>query len=207
MKALLAIGAVAISFSSPPVVAQIFSWDPLKDVQEVLPGGVPSESQVIQGRQQVREMAQDALASLYEITPSARRAVEGAAGYAVFSTFGVKLFFAGGTSGKGIVVNKRTSRQTFMKMVQVQGGLGFGVNQNRLIFVFANEKVLRNFIDQGWEFGGQVNLSAMAGGQGGMFSGAAAVSPGVYLYQLTQTGLSATLTVGGTKFFKDTQLN
>ena len=62
-----------------------------------------------------------------------------------------------------------------MKMLQVQGGLGFGVNQNRLIFVFANEPALRNFINQGWEFGGQVNLSAMAGGQGGMFSGAAAV--------------------------------
>jgi lipid-binding SYLF domain-containing protein len=192
---------------APPVVAQIFSWDPLKDVQEALPGGVPSESKVLQGRAQVREMTQDALTSLYEIAPGAKRTVEGAAGYAVFSTFGVKLFFAGGTSGKGLVVNKRTGRQTFMKMIQVQGGLGFGVNQNRLIFVFANERALRNFIDQGWEFGGQVNLSAMASGQGGMFSGAAAVSPGVYLYQLTQTGLSATLTVGGTKFFKDTDLN
>ena len=125
----------------------------------------------------------------------------------MFSTFGVKLFFAGGTTGKGMVVNRRTSRQTFMKMVQVQGGLGFGLNQNRLIFVFTNEQALRNFIDQGWEFGGQANLSAMAGGQGAMFSGAAAVSPGVYLYQLTQTGLSATLTVGGTKFFKDGDLN
>jgi hypothetical protein len=78
-----------------------------------------------------------------------------------------------------MVVNLRTGRQTFMKMLQVQGGLGFGVNQNRLIFVFSNEQALRNFINQGWEFGGQVNLSAMAGGQGGMFSGAAAVSPGI----------------------------
>ena len=59
--------------------------------------------------------------------------------------------------------------------------------------------MLRNFIDQGWEFGGRANLSAMVGGQGGQFSGAAAVSPGVYLYQLTNTGLSATITVSGTK--------
>ncbi|MEO8302581.1 MAG: YSC84-related protein [Betaproteobacteria bacterium] len=207
MNKTLAVLAAVLCLVALPGAAQIFSWDPLKDVQEVLPGGVPSESKIIQGRQQVREMAQDALASLYEITPGARRAVEGAAGYAVFSTFGVKLFFAGGTSGKGLVINKRTNRQTFMKMVQVQGGLGFGVNQNRLVFVFSNERALRNFIDQGWEFGGQVNLSAIASGQGGMFSGAAAVSPGVYLYQMTQTGLSATLTVGGTKFFKDSELN
>ena len=137
----------------------------------------------------------------------ARRAIERAAGYAVFSTFGVKLFFAGGTTGKGMVVNQRTHRQTFMKMVQVQGGLGFGVNKNRLVFVFTNEQALRNFIDQGWEFGGQANLSAMAGGKGAMFSGAAAVAPGVYLYQLTETGLSATITVSGTKYFKDADLN
>jgi lipid-binding SYLF domain-containing protein len=52
-----------------------------------------------------------------------------------------------------------------MKMLRVQGGPGFGVNQNRLIFVFTNEAALRNFINQGWEFGGQVNLSAMAGDQ------------------------------------------
>ena len=206
-KKCLAAIAVIICLVAPPVTAQIFSWDPLKDVQEALPGGVPNESKIIQAREQVREMSQDALATLYEITPGARRTIEGAAGYAVFSTFGVKLFFAGGTTGKGMVVNKRTSRQTFMKMVQVQGGLGLGVNQNRLIFVFTNEQALRNFINQGWEFGGQVNLSAMARGQGGMFSGAAAVSPGVYLYQLTQTGLAATLTVGGTKFFKDPDLN
>jgi lipid-binding SYLF domain-containing protein len=203
------IAAVAVSMCliSPPVAAQIFSWDPLKDVQEALPEGVPSESKIIQARTQVREMAQDALATLYEIAPGTRRVIERSAGYAVFSTFGVKLFFAGGTTGKGMVVNLRTNRQTFMKMVQVQGGLGFGLNQNRLVFVFTNESALKNFINQGWEFGGQANLSAMAGGQGAQFSGAAAVSPGVYLYQLTQTGLSATLTVGGTKFFKDGDLN
>jgi lipid-binding SYLF domain-containing protein len=207
MRSMLAAIAVLAGLSALPAAAQQWSWDPLKDVQEVLPEGVPSESKVIQGRHQVREMAQDALAKLAEVSPGAQRAVERAAGYAVLSTFGVKLFFAGGTTGKGMVVNNRTHRQTFMKMLQVQGGLGFGVNQNRLIFVFTNQQALANFINSGWEFGGQANLSAMAGGQGTMFSGAAAVSPGVYLYQLTDTGLSATITVSGTRFFKDPDLN
>ena len=207
MKTYSVVIALAVCLASPPMAAQVFSWDPLKDVQEVLPEGVPNEGRIIQARQQVREMAQDALASLYEIAPGARRVINRSAGYAVFSTFGLKLFFAGGTTGKGIVFNQRTQRQTFMKMVQVQGGLGFGVNQNRLIFVFTNEQALKNFVDQGWEFGGQANLSAMASGQGAQFSGAAAVSPGVYLYQLTNTGLAATITVSGTKYFKDTDLN
>jgi lipid-binding SYLF domain-containing protein len=199
--------ALAVCFASPPIEAQIFSWDPLGKLENALPEGVPDEGKIIQARGQVREMTQDALSSLYEIAPGTRRAIDKAAGYAVFSTFGVKLFFAGGTTGKGMVVNNRTQRQTFMKMVQVQGGLGFGLNQNRLIFVFTNEQALRNFVNQGWEFGGQANLSAMAGGQGAQFSGAAAVSPGVYLFQLTNTGLSATITVSGTKYFKDADLN
>lgn len=207
IKKSFAMVALAMCLVAPPIGAQVWSWDPLKDVQEALPEGAPNEGKIIQARTQVREMTQDALATLYEVTPGTRRVIERSAGYAVFSTFGVKLFFAGGTTGKGVVVNQRTQRQTFMKMVQVQGGLGFGVNQNRLIFVFTNEQALRNFINQGWEFGGQANLSAMASGQGTQFSGAAAVSPGVYLYQLTQTGLSATLTVGGTRFFKDPDLN
>ena len=85
---------------------------------------------------------------------------------------------AGGTSGKGLAVNKRTGTQTYMKMLQVQGGLGFGVSKNQLIFVFTSEPALSNFINTGWEFGGQANLSAMAGGEGGMFTGAAQISPG-----------------------------
>ena len=207
MKSFALISAAVACLASTPIAAQIFSWDPLGKIEQALPEGVPDESKIIQARVQVREMSQDALATLYEVAPNTRRVIERSAGYAVFSTFGVKLFFAGGTTGKGMVVNKRTQRQTFMKMIQVQGGLGFGVNQNRLIFVFTNEQALRNFINQGWEFGGQANLSAMVQGQGGQFSGAAAVSPGVYLYQLTNTGLSATITVSGTKYFKDADLN
>jgi lipid-binding SYLF domain-containing protein len=207
MKSHLALAAVTVCLASSPLAAAEFSWDPLQDVENALPAGVPNEGKIIQARQQIREMVQDALATLAEIAPDARRAIDGAAGYAVFSTFGVKLFFAGGTTGKGMVVNQRTQRQTFMQMVQVQGGLGFGVNKNRLIFVFTTEDALRNFVNQGWDFGGQANLTAMAGGQGSMFSGAASVAPGVFLFQLSDTGLSASLTVSGTKFFKDANLN
>jgi hypothetical protein len=121
MKAYLAMFATAVCLASSPIAAQQWSWDPLKDVENALPAGVPNEGKIIQARHQVREMAQDALATLYEVAPGAKRAIERAAGYAVFSTFGVKLFFAGGTTGKGMVVNHRTHRQTFMKMVQVQG--------------------------------------------------------------------------------------
>ena len=40
----LAAMAAWLWLRSTPVAAQVFSWDPLKDVQEVLPEGTPSES-------------------------------------------------------------------------------------------------------------------------------------------------------------------
>jgi hypothetical protein len=52
--------------------------------------------------------------------------IDRASGCAVISTFGLKPSIAGGTTAKGIVYNHRTHRQTFVNIVQVQGGLGFG---------------------------------------------------------------------------------
>ena len=202
MKAMLAMITLAVGLVASPVGAQ-----GLFNSLENAISGPPSQADIAAARQEVQDAAQQALSTLYSMVPNARRSIEGAAGYAAFSTFGMKLMIAGGTTGKGLAVNQRTKLQTYMKMLQVQGGLGFGINQNQLIFVFANERALSNFIEQGWEFGSQANVSAMAAGEGETFSGAAAISPGVYLYQITETGLSATLTVSGTKFFVDSDLN
>ena len=101
VKKSLSAMAALLWLASTPATAQIFSWGPLNAVQEVLPGGAPSESEVIQARLQIKEVAQHSLASLYEINPASRRAIERSAGYAVFSTFGIKLLVAGGTTGKG----------------------------------------------------------------------------------------------------------
>jgi lipid-binding SYLF domain-containing protein len=166
-----------------------------------------SEAALINGRNETREMAHDALSRLYELQPSARPLIEHAAGYAVFSTFGIKILFGGGSNGKGLVVNNRTHRQVFMKMVGVQAGLGFGIKTDRLIFVFETISAMNSFINQGWEFGASGSLSATAGQDGAMFTGAASVSPGVYVYQITDTGLAAQITASGTKFYKDSELN
>jgi lipid-binding SYLF domain-containing protein len=202
LKSMLAGLAIALGLAAGPTHSQI-----LENLENAITGNKPSQADIAAARQEVQDAVQSALSALYAIQPSARRDIERATGYAVFSTFGMKLLIAGGTSGKGMAVNKRTGTQTYMEMLQVQGGLGFGVSKNQLIFVFTSEQALSNFINTGWEFGGQANLSAMAGGEGGMFTGAAQVSPGVYLYQITETGLNATLTVAGTKFFVDSNLN
>jgi len=64
MKVRLAAAALAALIAAPLASAQVLSWDPLKDIRQALPGGVPHEGSVIEARHQVREMANDALASL-----------------------------------------------------------------------------------------------------------------------------------------------
>ncbi|SIT43396.1 hypothetical protein BN2475_420090 [Paraburkholderia ribeironis] len=46
------------------------------------------------------------LNALYQAQPSARKAVESAAGYDAFSNLDMKLLLAGGGKGEGIDVNK-----------------------------------------------------------------------------------------------------
>jgi lipid-binding SYLF domain-containing protein len=164
------------------------------------------DSDIVHQRNQVREMAREGLSALYEAQPGARYAIEHAAGYGVFSVMGVKIFFAGGTTGKGLVHDNRTHRDTFMRMVQAQAGLGFGAVKDRIIWVFETHSALKDFINSGWDFGGKAQASAMVQQQGGTFAGAISVAPGVWVYQLTETGLSAELTFTGTKYYKDSDL-
>jgi len=158
-------------------------------------------------RADIQKMEKETLARLYKAQPSAKGAVEKAAGYAVFSNFGMKIFVAGGGSGKGIAVSNATKKKTYMKMVEVQAGLGMGIKKFRLVWVFENQKGLDSFIESGWELGAQTTAAAQASGQGAGLAGAMSIAPGIWLYQLTDDGLALELTAKGTKYYKDGDLN
>jgi len=165
--------------------------------------GTPDEQ-----RADIRTVRDQALAELYKVQPSAKGHVEKAAGYAVFSNFGLKILVAGGGSGRGIVVDNKTKQETFMRMAEVQAGLGFGVKNFRLVWVFDKKADLDRFINSGWELGAQGTASAKVAGQGASaFQGAVSVTPGVWLYQLTDDGLALELTAKGTKYYRDDALN
>ncbi len=62
--------------------------------------GTPEEQ-----RESIRKASDQALAELYKAQPSAKGHIQKAAGYAVFSNFGMKILVAGGGSGRGIVID------------------------------------------------------------------------------------------------------
>lgn len=172
-----------------------------------LAGTARAES-VQEQRDDIRATVNDTLNRLYAAQPNAKQAIANAAGYGVFNNFGMKILFAGGGTGKGLVVNNRTKKETFMKMVEVQAGLGLGVDKYRLVWVFERASDLDQFVNQGWELGAQVTATAQVNGQGAQgFAGAMSVTPGVWLYQLSEEGLAVDLTAKGTKYFRDDELN
>ena len=158
-------------------------------------------------RAEVRKASQKVLGQLYRVRPAAKAAVKSGAGYAVFSNFGMKILFAGGGSGSGIAVDNSSKAETFMKMVEVQAGLGFGVKKFGVVFVFETPKALNDFVNSGWEFGGQATAAASYGKKGEAYQGAASVMPGVWMYQITEDGLALELTGKGTKYYQNDELN
>ena len=85
--------------------------------------------------------------------------------------------------------------------------MGFGVKKFRLVFVFETKEALRRFIDSGWESSAQATLAATDGRHGAAYQGAVPISPGVWLFQLTDKGLAAEATIKGTRYYKDDSLN
>jgi lipid-binding SYLF domain-containing protein len=159
-------------------------------------------------RAEIRQMSQETLARLYKAQPSAKAAVQKAYGYAVFSNTGIKILFGGSGNGRGLAIQNQTKAETFMKMFEVQAGLGMGVKKFRVVFVFDNEKAFNDFVNSGWEFGGQTSAAAKTSPEkGGSMEGAASVSEGVWMYQMTDKGLALELTGKGTKYSKDKDLN
>ena len=156
---------------------------------------------------EARKKADATLQRLYKAQPSAQAAIKRAAGYAVFNNGGAKILVAGAGKGSGLAVDNATKKVVYMKMREVQAGLGMGVKKFSVIFVFETKDALEKFIDGGWDFGGQTTAAAKSGDGGGSLQGAASVSPGVWMYQMTDKGLALELTGKGTKYSKDDDLN
>jgi lipid-binding SYLF domain-containing protein len=96
---------------------------------------------------------------------------------------------------------------TYMKMAEVQAGIGVGVKKFKLVRMFEPEKAPNEFVNSGWEFGAQATAAAKTGDKGSSYQGEVAVAPGVWLYQATGDGLAPELTAKGTKYHKDGDLN
>ena len=160
-----------------------------------------------QQREKSRKMAAQTLEDLYKLQPNAQAGLQKSAGYAVFNNLGTNLLLLSTARGAGIAVDSKTKQETFMKMASVGAGLGMGAKDYRVIFVFEDEKALGQFLNSGWAADAQTDAAAKTSTSGGAYSGAIQAAPGVWVYQITKKGLALQLTLQGTKYYKDDELN
>jgi lipid-binding SYLF domain-containing protein len=158
-------------------------------------------------RQKSRKMAAQTLKELYKLQPTSQAAIQKSAGYAVFNNMGTNLFLLSTARGAGVAIDTKTKQETFMKMISAGAGLGVGIKDYRVIFVFESGNALTQFLDSGWSGSAQTDAAAKAGSTGAAYSGAVEVAPGVWVYQITKNGLALQLTLQGTKYYKDDDLN
>ncbi len=154
----------------------------------------------------VQSMSAEVLSDLYRAKQSARAEVANAPGYGVFSNANVNVILASFGGGYGLVHNNSTGANTYMRMGEIGVGLGAGVKDYRIVFVFHDEGTMNHFTEHGWAFGGQADAAAKAGDKGGAVGGEA-ILDSVSVYQLTESGLALQATVKGTKYWKDSEMN
>ena len=170
----------------------------------VLAKGTPAEQ-----RAEIRKMREAVLDELYKLRPEVKAKIRKAAGYAVFSNVGVNVIFASFAGGHGIVVGKGVFKdtETYMKMGSAGIGLGLGIKDFRAVFVFEEAARLKDFVEKGWDFGGQADAAAKSDDKGAAVAGAGNIAPGVEIYQITKNGIALQASLQGTKYWKDKDLN
>jgi len=153
-------------------------------------------------RKTINDNAQKALSRLFKESKAAKELYDKSAGYAVFDSrefaFMIKTGF-----GSGVAVNKNNDSRTYMKMASGGLNIGGGVKYIQVIFLFPTETILNTFINDGWS--ADTEASGVAGDDSSKIG--LTLADGTKIYELVDTGIMLKASIGGTKYWKDTDLN
>ena len=147
-----------------------------------------------------------ALEKFYAAKPELKAAVAKAPGYAVFTTYGLS-FIVGGSGGAGVVHDNKTKKVTYMSIAGASAGFQLGASQNDLLLIFKNDKAMNGFIEKGWGASGEAGAAAGADNKSAGGTMGSSVMNDIDSFTLTKTGIQAGIAIGGSKAWKDADLN
>lgn len=126
------------------------------------PAGIlgPSGDDADEKKAAVRKDRDKMLGELYSSKPELKAKIQKAVGYATFKNVNVNLLLLATANGYGVVMDNKTGKETFMRMASLGGGIGAGVRDVRVVFIFYDAKVMTQFVEKGWQFGGEADASA-----------------------------------------------
>jgi len=169
--------------------------------------GIGDDQTPEEARAEIITMRSTTLNDLYQLAPQSKKEIQAAAGYAVFSNFGMNIFLISTANGAGIAHNNKTGKDIYMNMFSGGAGIGLGIKKFRGVFVFDNQQTFNDFVNTGWQAGAQADAAAQHDDEGAALAASLDVAPGVKLYQITDDGLALQATIQGTKYWKDEELN
>lgn len=169
--------------------------------------GIQLHGVATEQRTQIDAMASSTIEELTRLHPGIHREIHRSAGYGVFDASGGKILWGGMDHGNGLVVNNQTHQRTYMKMLELQPGIGFGFTNFRLVFIFDTLQALSDFVNSGWEFGGRASAAANDRKENLGGDLATNVASGIRLYQLTEQGAMVGLSITGARYWRNDELN
>jgi len=120
----------------------------------------PKGDSTAEKKANIRKQRDEMLAQLYATNPDMKKVLKKAAGYATFKQVNVNLFLLATANGYGVVIDNKAGMDTFMLMASLGGGIGAGVKDVRVIFVFHDPQLMKQFVQEGWQVGGQADAAA-----------------------------------------------
>lgn len=142
-------------------------------------------------------LEQETLAQLVKERPGAEQELARSVGYAVIDKKAVKVPVFGAGGGAGVVVEKASGKKTYLRVPELQFGLGWGGRAEKVILIFQDIEKLRDLADGMWKAGIEAEAAAKAGdvGAAGGRGTGDLMKKGFTTYVLTDAGVSATATI------------
>jgi lipid-binding SYLF domain-containing protein len=151
-------------------------------------------------REAILKMRDATLERLQKEQPDSKPVIAAAPGYAVFDATGVNVVLYVGGKGVGVLVDSATGKPTFMTMVRAGTGPGLGYKEFKQVIVFKTKKAMELFLTAGIDVGSSFDF-------GNVIQQGQSFNPDFALYTMTDKGFTAQANWGGTKYFKDAELN
>ena len=148
-----------------------------------------------------------ALQYLYQKEPQAKQEIKDAYGYATFKNYGMSMMIMSADGGRGLAHVNKTGKVTFMNMASGGMGMGLGAKEYFSVFIFENEVVFHDFVEEGWEANAEMDASMKTEESGEAINASNTVRKDVKLYKVTKNGALVQMNVHGSKYWKCKDLN
>lgn len=120
----------------------------------------PKGDTAAEKRATIGEQREEMLAELVRLKPELKARLNQAAGFATFKQMDVNLFLLASSRGNGVMRDNRNGKDTYMGVAALGTGVGMGITDLRVIFVFNDAQVMEEFMEKGWQFGGKGDMAA-----------------------------------------------